>query len=484
MKNILLASFSCLLSLSLFAQAPSLVWSNPVTVTTGSQWGNSWPRIALTDNSVPVVMWGSTANKEIFVSRMNGGSFSTPVPIVPSSMDAFVGNWAGPDIGTSGDTVFVAFKQSPETTGGTYIRRSLDGGQTFSDTVSIGSFGTDVTRFPAIEVESGGNPIVAFMRFDSNFADPRYEVARSSDGGQTFDLAVEGSNSSPGEICDCCPTDIFSSGSTVLLPFRNNILNIRDTWMAISTNAALSFDTVIQMDNSNWGINGCPSQGPDVTLVGDTAVCVWMTESFGDGQAWISTLDMNTYVMSSSQQIASVTGQQQRPRIVSSNNTVGMVWEDQRSGDFDAYIAFSTTGPSGLLSNVENVIDATSGDQTNPDITFADGVFHIIWRDVNSNSVMYRTATVINPLSITQQNPIDALQVYPNPSTSNITVELPVDATQGTVVTLINSSGRVVLVEPVSQAKFKLETEVFAAGVYILEIATEQGLLRHKVILR
>ncbi|MCH8332130.1 MAG: hypothetical protein IH946_12295, partial [Bacteroidetes bacterium] len=144
----------------------TLDWSDPMEVTDTTTFDNSRPRVAVTSSGVPVVIWGSKNFDILYVSRMDGSDFSDPMELNPTGEDIFTGDWAGPEIAAQGDTVFVTFKLKPEDNWGVYIKRSVDGGVTWDDTVRVENIDSDMTRFPTINVLPGGNPVVAFMKLD------------------------------------------------------------------------------------------------------------------------------------------------------------------------------------------------------------------------------------------------------------------------------------------------------------------------------
>jgi hypothetical protein len=485
MKKILI---SCVAIVLLFHQArsqsPNLVWSNPIEVADASTYGASWPRIVLADGDVPVVMWGRPSSGRVFVSRLNGGSFTTPLNIVPGGVDAFIQNWAGPDLASAGDSVFVTFKAEPTTTGRVYVVRSLDGGLTFGDTVRADYIGSDISDFPAIEVGPGGNPVVAFMRSGPGFVDPEYEVARSTDGGGTFLPPVPGSNSAPGEVCDCCPTSIEVRGDLQLLPFRNNNGNIRETWMAVSTNAGLSYDTVYRMDTTAWMLNACPSQGPDVTVAGDTIVSVWMSAASGNSQVWATAMDLNTMTVAWQKKLDSgASGAQTRPRIVATGDTLGAIWEDTRNGNPDCYFVASIRGPSGLLVGGVNAVDPDSARQDNPDLAYANGVFHIVYRDPAHARLVYRTATIDGLLDREKGIAAENFKVFPNPSTGHFSLDIPASLVEGALFRLYDLQGRLLLEKETEGRVTPIDAQDLKPGIYLGRLQSGGQTMQQKVII-
>lgn len=462
-------------------QSLTLNWSAPITVADGNTYGTSWPRVDLTGSNVPVVMWGNVNANEIYVSRLSGGGFTTPVDVVPAGMDAFVANWAGPDMASWEDSVFVTFSSRPASSGKTYVVRSVDGGLTFSDTIQAGNIGNKITRFPAIDIAEGGNPVVTFMLFEPGFLDPSFEVVRSWDGGNTFGPIVQAGNGTQGEACDCCPTDIHVEGSVQVVPFRNNDANVRDNWMAISQNSGASFDTIMQLDFNNWYLQGCPSQGPDATIAGDTVVSFWTTGANGPNEVWMSTLHLPTYAVTSSQQFDAIpSGGQFKPRVFAKGDTIAAIWEDGRNGNLDCYFAWSVSGPSGLRANIQNAVAIPGGAQQMPDVVFANGTFHVVYSDFTNDEIVYRSGTLGTSTNVDQDWGLSNIKMYPNPVSSNLRVQVPSDLHQTIQFRLTDLSGKVVIEKQNDPVSFDLSLADLNEGIYFAEFGTSSGMFGQK----
>jgi len=88
-----------------------------IPVADNNTYGKTRPRIVTTANNVPVVMWGKKNTNKVYTARLDGNAFASPVTITQGSNMAFVDDWAGPDIASNGNDVFVTFHSQPEATG-------------------------------------------------------------------------------------------------------------------------------------------------------------------------------------------------------------------------------------------------------------------------------------------------------------------------------------------------------------------------------
>ena len=89
--------------------------------------------------------------------------------------------------------------------------------------------------------------------------------------------------------------------------------------------------------------------------------------------------------------IPSTTGENQNqnvPRIAGTNDTLGVVWHESNNS-FDIGFSFSVSDAQGLTTNTIT-LDGNDGSQKNPDIVFRDGVFHIVYTDLELDQLIYR----------------------------------------------------------------------------------------------
>lgn len=414
MKNILTVTI-LIFAMHVSAQT-TLNWNNAMDVASNAT-GNLHPRIALDRNNNPLILWGHSTNA--MFSRWNGTSFTTPVSVNPMSIPIFTASWAGPDIASKGDTVYVVFKESPETTGKIYVVHSYDGGVNFSTPVQVDFIADSVSRFPTVTVDDAGNPLIGFMKFNSSFGDSRWVVAKSTDFGNSFLTDVKASGFSGGEICDCCPGQLVSAGNTVAMLYRDNLNNIRDTWVGVSTNGANSFNAGINLDQNNWMLMSCPSTGPDGVLINDTLYSVFMSQATGDDLVyWSKASISNLQCLGSATITGMFTGltQQNYPRIANYNNAAAIVWKQAVSGSSQLGIYFTSNIQNGLPLNYDTVATGNLNEVVNTDVAVSNGKVYVVWEDNVSGTVKYRDGTFTIPENINVISDNTPLTVYPNPA--------------------------------------------------------------------
>jgi hypothetical protein len=165
--------------------------------------------IAASGNNVYAIWWSNkTGNYEVFfrASHDNGKSFDNKINLSSTPHS----NSAHADIAVSGDNVYVSFHDNKTGNVDTYMRASTDQGKTFGPIIAINGTGTlpqksKIIKIPGIDklldseentkiTVSGNN--VYIVSWDKKTGNWEVFLARSTDGGKTFEKTVNLSNSS------------------------------------------------------------------------------------------------------------------------------------------------------------------------------------------------------------------------------------------------------------------------------------------------
>lgn len=463
---------------------------------TGITWGitgdvsltdnNEQPRIVLDKNDNPMVLWGATGN--VMFSRWDGTNFIPAVQINPISVTVATASWQGPDIASFGDTVYVVYKETPESANTSPVRivSSWDGGLNWNSPVQVNNTGDSLTRFPTVTVNETGQPFVAFMKFDPGFQDPRWVVTKSNDYGLTFnaDVLASGWSSPTSEVCDCCPGKLTVSGNDVIMLYRDNNGNIRDTWCGVSSDGGASFTSGYNLDQLNWNINACPSSGPDGFILNNTLYSTNMNGSSGNIYSYYNTFDIPTLTPSNSSLISSsVTGinSQNYPRTSNKGNAVGYIWR-QDDGTDKACVRFSNeinaSFPTGYDTVATNYV-------INADIAVGSSEVWTVWEDISTNTVKYRMGTYESSSSLINENKSLDLEVYPNPTDEFWTVSFRSDS-QKALLQLISLDGKIILYKNIYSDEFYFTEYITSAslssGTYFLHLNSGQNSTVKKLV--
>jgi hypothetical protein len=418
--KLILSVLMCLLSIISFGQS-IINWEPEITVADGTMYGNIRPRIAITANDLPVVLFGKGPNGILYSTRMNGGVFGTPVALLPSTVATYLEYWTGPDIAAKGDTVIAVFKAMPVDGGKIYSVRSVDGGITFSDTIRVDSHDQGVAWMPSMGIDENGNPTVTYMAHDAMGMNPSYNIVHSTDQGLTYQAEMDVTISIPNEACDCCPAEYVINGSQHALLFRNNNVNIRDVFAVYSDDDGATFPQNINIDQLNWSVTSCPSTGPHGIFNNDKLLTVYASRADGKYRVYLSETATSPLLAFETRTMmtppTNTNGIQNYPRITGKNDTLIMVWQESESSNPEIFSAITTTGSISDMVSSKTIVNSTvASAQTNPDIIYANGIAHVVYQDASTGDVMYRKG-IIGTLS-TEELDHTELTIYPNPSES------------------------------------------------------------------
>lgn len=465
-----------LLIFSLNASPQSgISWETGKNVSS-SNLGNFHPRIATDGSGNPMIIWGRSSDGSVFFTRWYGSAFTTPLKLNPSWLSIATASWMGPDIASKGDTVYVVMKRVPEAsdTNHIYIVHSFNGGMTFSAPVRVDFIADSISRFPTVKVDETGNPVVAFMKFNSSFLESRWVVTWSTDFGTTFSTDVKASGwSGPGSVvCDCCPGCLAGYENTFAMLYRNNLFNIRDSWVGISNNGGASFSNGWNIDNNNWYINVCPASGPDGVIMGDSLYSVFMSGASGAIRVYRSTYSMTNPGSHPAQSLAGTIpglNQQNYPRIDRSGDAVAIVWEQTVNGQGQLPVLFTNDVSNGFPSSYDTV---DLNDVTNADVALSNGNIYVAWEDDNSGTIKYRKG-IYSPVN-TYVNKIrnNQFSVYPNPASEHISIDLTYIQGKLKTVNIFELTGKKISGFLTEENKVVLNISDYPSGIYFVKVST------------
>lgn len=463
--------FSLLYVQSSTAQS-QINWISEGAIDLASQ-GNNHPRVVADREGNPLVIWFNS--KFVMFSKWNTSGFESPRILSPVTMSVAGASWMGPDIAAHGDTIYVVFKEAPEEIGHIWCIHSYDGGEIFSDPVRVDYTADSLSRFPTVTTDGSGNPVIGFMKFDPGFSRARWAVTRSDDFGNSFlpDVLASGWSSPSSVVCDCCPGSIVCSGDNVVMLYRDNNNNIRDTWAGFSSDGGLSFTTGLNIDQHNWLIHACPSSGPDGVIIGDSMYTTFMSAASGMSRVYSNRIALPAVSASAGSLLTgSISGlfNQNFPRISAYANSIAEVWKQNINGNDQCVINFTADISSGLPSSYDTV---TESGVNNTDIAIGNGNIIVVWEDYNSGTVKFRWGTY-SISTATEPVNNEPFYVFPNPSNTVWTLKGD-DLVSGSQIDVMDVNGKLVY-SGIIKDQFpgftqEIKNATWSPGVYYLRIA-------------
>lgn len=378
-KYYILAGFLFILS-PFFSQSLELSGATVI----GDNTGNFHPQIEIGSDGEPMVLWSDPATKSVYFTKKENSVFLPPIQLNPIGLETQVYNWSGPDLAVSENSIYVVFRSEGYETGHIYCVKSEDGGINFSDTVRVDQLNVGYGQYPDIAVYND-TLFTTFMAHDANGMNPQYVLARSFDGGMTFEsIPIVAGAITGAEACDCCQPEIVVNEEVVVILFRNNASNIRDIKGVVSYDRGSTFTQIAVVDNHNWSIQSCPSTGPDGRISSSNKLySVYKSVENSSGKVFLNTYDLNldnsVSTINLSENIANGANY---PQLCFKNDTVGVVFEGIGLNT-DVFFIASYAAENGFnISNRINVTNVT-GIQSKPDIAYSNGDFHLVYSEGN-----------------------------------------------------------------------------------------------------
>jgi hypothetical protein len=331
-----------------------------------------------------------------------------------------------------------------------------------------------ISRFPTLSTDAQGNPLVAYMKFDPGFDKSRYVVVRSNDFGNSFMPDVKASGHSGGTVCDCCPACLVSSGNTTAMVYRDNLSNLRDTWIGVSTDGGVTFPDGGAIDNTGWIVNSCPASGPDAVIVGDSIYAVYMSAASGTTKCYFSKASLTTMESTPSKALSSIGNY---PRIANSGTAAAIVWPQPAGNATRLALLFSKNISTGFPPAYEAV---APDHVANADVALFNGKIYVVWEDDNSGTVKFRKGTYTPTTAVGAVTAPDPVRLYPNPASETfLTVDLKQQTETAVPYSITNMLGQILSTGTANSVQGALHINVSGlhAGSYTLEMTTGTGLV-------
>ena len=401
--------FSCFIFFISDIKCQNLIFDQYITISQNSD-GFGRPRVKLTANNAPIIIWRKDASpKTLRASKWNGSAFSSPYDILQNGI--LPSSWDGPEIATKGDTIYVVFTSLATSHSAIMLIKSFDGGLNFSDTIRV-SENNPLHKFRMgnVEINDDGNPVVSYMQYLLNWTEPKQMVNISLSYGSAFLGATEGSALALGEPCDCCKSSLVCDGDKVFLLFRNNESNMRNSYIAKSTDGGISFSSTADMDDYIWNLTSCPATTPRGALSGDSIIVVKRSGATGNNEVVCSSVSAQNLDHLYNQNIDLIPGViQNYPELAVVGDTVLAVWQDNREGYQDCYISLSTEGSYDLSGSISYTDSSFSGQKIDPDVEFKNGNIHLVYLNSTEHKIVYVKAYIQLLSSLIEYNDLKPL---------------------------------------------------------------------------
>ena len=475
----LFTAFLLLSAIPGLCQKNGVTWYDPLTIA-DKTYGNIHPRIILDQAYNPLVLW-SDATGRAFIAKWQGKAFGGPVQINPPGKYVFSEPWAGPELTNHGDTIYIVYKQIPEETSHIYLKHSYDGGKTFSVETQADDTGSYISRFPSVAIDLYGNPLVAYMKLDSGFTNPRYVVARSTDLGESFTGESPLNDYSGGKVSDCCPAQVLESGNATVILYRDNHDFVRNIWAGISTGAHLSFTKGLQVDQTNWTAKECPAHPPKGIIVADTLYSVYMSAPTDSSLIYLGKASLSGLSASSGPLTGYFTGltSQNYPCIANSGDATAVAWQQTSGSLNEICMLFSNEITNGFPDMYDRV---SQGLVSNADVALGNGHVYVVWQDDSSGNIMCRIGRYQETLTNKLLAENTTIYLQPSKSGKYFVVSIP----DITACLMVDTTGKEYEMDmKCKKGSCRIYTEELDPGLYVVRVyGKDEKIFTYKYIVK
>jgi hypothetical protein len=331
----------------------------------------------------------------VYVQHSNdqGQSYSAPTIVnrAPEKIAARAENRAKIQLDKAGN-IYISWTQSLNKlyTGNIRFSRSVDGGQSFSQPITVNDDLQEIShRFDSMVVSDDGKVFISWLdKRDQQAAKDKQQeyiggalyYSYSADQGQSFSKNMNLSDNS----CVCCRIAMaLDNNNLPVIAWRDIYGNdannqIRDHSL-ITFNSELKPAKKIRLSNEQWKINGCPHHGPALDVDGNNVVhSTWFNDSSNEEQDGDHVL---FYGNSTNDYKAMGFGQADKqsahPYVLTLKQTVYLVWKEFDGKKTD--ILMKTSNDTGISWSQNKVISTTAGSSDHPLLVKNSKAVYLSW---------------------------------------------------------------------------------------------------------
>jgi hypothetical protein len=89
---------------------------------------------------------------------------------------------------------------------------------------------------------------------------------------------------------------------------------------------------------------------------------------------------------------------------------------------------------------------------------------------------------IANGVNIDEQFVVDKLLIYPNPSSTQITIELPHTQQKNTILTIYNLNGQQLITQKITEQKTVVDVSALPSGVYFVKVVDTEMVMVGKIV--
>ncbi len=412
---------------------------NELVAASAASTSNERPRVLYTDDGVAHVMWvqgSGSAGQVVIAADADGTGYGDTTPLSDSPTGIQIDAAAGPSLSRRGVYLVAGWMDRQTSNRGIFTRRSTDMGGSWEPERRVDPAIESLRAYESAALYPDGRVAQVFMVYDPGYLDPGY-VWTGEDLAGDFSVPIEVSASAPGEVCECCYPDhvILDDGQTVLVCFRNNHDNLREFYIARSTDGGMTFPELHHVDTTGWVIGGCPSSGAALAEDGTTVLAIWRSVGGSMSHIWLSRSDDGGASWAPMQAIdgGDGTGFHNYPDVAIRGSLAVAAWESIDESGLPVIVAVASVDGGitwGPPTEVSDGSEAAIRSQVAVDIA-PDETVELVWKDDRSGGrQIYYARGTISTVSVHDVTPTrpEPPSIHPNPVRDQTTIRFRLSA--------------------------------------------------------
>ena len=276
-----------------------------------------------------------------------------------------------PQVTAQGNNVYVVWQDNTTGNYDVYFAYSPDNGKTFESIRNL-SKNNGTSELPQVTAQ-GNNVYVVWQ--DNTTGNYDVYFAYSPDNGKTFEsIRNLSKNNGTSEL-----PQVTAQGNNVYVVWQDNTTGNYDVYFAYSPDNGKTFESIRNLSKNNG-----TSELPQVTAQGNNVYVVWQDNTTGNYDVYFAYSPDNGKTFESIRNLSKNNGTSELPQVTAQGNNVYVVWQDNTTGNYDVYFKSSTSNGTKFKS-IRN-LSKNNGTSELPQITSNKDIFLVVWKD-NTNGI-------------------------------------------------------------------------------------------------